>query len=421
MASPHWLFGPFRLDPANACLWRGPEAMALPPKVFAVLHYLVTHPDHLVTKDELLDAVWPETGVTDAVVRVAIGALRKALHDTAPPRFIATVPRRGYRFVAPVAVADTPQEPPSSPTSQALRTRSLSPPLVERDAVLQRLAVAWAGAPGRRQVVLVTGEAGIGKTAVVDAFGRRWRRNRRCGWPGPVHGAVRGGGSVPARAGRVRAALPWPGWGAPGDAAAAARPHLAGADALAPHARGPEQLRAELQGTTRERMLRERAEVVDTLTAETPLVLLFEDLHWSDYATLDLLALLARRRDPAQLLLIGTYRPVETIAHRHPMWHGGAGLAAARTRDRSPPGVVKRACGGNVSARALSPPALADGARAVAAPADRRASVVSGHPGPGARGAGCVHEHDGCWTAHGDIEALALEVPESLRQLLAQR
>ena len=60
-----------------------------------------------------------------------------------------------------------------------------------------------------------------------------------------------------------------------------------------------EQLRDELQGTTRERMLREFAEVVDTLTAETPLVLIFEDLHWSDYATLDLLALLARRRTPA--------------------------------------------------------------------------------------------------------------------------
>jgi class 3 adenylate cyclase len=66
-----------------------------------VLHYLVTHPDRLVTKDELLDAVWPETSVTDAVLRVAIGALRKVLGDTArTPRFIATVPRRGYRFLA---------------------------------------------------------------------------------------------------------------------------------------------------------------------------------------------------------------------------------------------------------------------------------------------------------------------------------
>ena len=116
-AAPRWTFGPFALDPANACLWRGTEAVALSPKVFDVLHYLVQHPDRLVTKDELLDAVWPETAVTDAVVRVTIGALRKALDDTAPPRFIATVPRRGYRFLASVTVADASESPnvPPSP------------------------------------------------------------------------------------------------------------------------------------------------------------------------------------------------------------------------------------------------------------------------------------------------------------------
>ena len=102
--SLQWVFGPFRLDQDHACLWCAAQAIPLPPKVFAVLHYLVTHPDRLVTKDELLDAVWPETAVSDAVVRVAIGALRKILGDTAQtPRFIATVPRRGYRFLGSVA------------------------------------------------------------------------------------------------------------------------------------------------------------------------------------------------------------------------------------------------------------------------------------------------------------------------------
>ena len=77
MPAPQWHFGRFRLDPVHACLWRGAEAIALPPKAFDVLCYLVTHPDRLVTKDELLDAVWPETAVTDAVVRVAIGVFAK--------------------------------------------------------------------------------------------------------------------------------------------------------------------------------------------------------------------------------------------------------------------------------------------------------------------------------------------------------
>jgi DNA-binding winged helix-turn-helix (wHTH) protein len=113
--------------------------MVLPPKAFDVLHYLVRHSNRLVTKDELLDAVWPATAVSDAVVRVAIGTLRKILGDTThTPRFIATVSRRGYRFLAPV-------------TQRALKEFSALPaspshPLVEREAVLQRLNGAWVQA-----------------------------------------------------------------------------------------------------------------------------------------------------------------------------------------------------------------------------------------------------------------------------------
>src|SRR6266545_7101339 len=123
MLSSQWVFDHFRFDPDHACLWRDAEAIVLPPKAFAVLHYLVTHPDRLVSKDELLDAVWPETAVTDAVLRVAIGALRKVLGDPAQtPRFIATVPRRGYRFLAPVVedtgVVSSPSGPSMSATPQ---------------------------------------------------------------------------------------------------------------------------------------------------------------------------------------------------------------------------------------------------------------------------------------------------------------
>jgi class 3 adenylate cyclase/predicted ATPase len=144
MASLQWHFGGFRLDPDNACLWRGAQAIALTPKAFDVLHYLVTHPDQLVSKDILLDAVWPETAVSDAVVRIAIGELRRALSDTAQaPRFIATVPRRGYRFVAPVAEYTEAVPGPASPVPQdapvvppgahvALSPVSLAAPEAER-------------------------------------------------------------------------------------------------------------------------------------------------------------------------------------------------------------------------------------------------------------------------------------------------
>src|SRR5438093_9084726 len=127
MPSPQWRFDRFRLDPDHACLWCEAQAITLPPKAFALLHYLVTHPDRLVTKDELLDAVWPETAVSEAVVRVAIGALRKALDDTTPsPRFIATVPRRGYRFLVPVTVVDPPEPAPAGELS---RRAVSAPPL----------------------------------------------------------------------------------------------------------------------------------------------------------------------------------------------------------------------------------------------------------------------------------------------------
>jgi class 3 adenylate cyclase/DNA-binding winged helix-turn-helix (wHTH) protein/tetratricopeptide (TPR) repeat protein/ABC-type thiamine transport system ATPase subunit len=109
MTAPQWHFEDFRLDLENACLWHGAAPLALPPKAFNVLHYLVTHPGRLVTKGELLDHIWPETAVTDAVVRVAIGVLRKAVADTRRPfRVIATVLRRGYRFLPPVTLVDAP-------------------------------------------------------------------------------------------------------------------------------------------------------------------------------------------------------------------------------------------------------------------------------------------------------------------------
>src|SRR5438128_10181528 len=121
MSSTQWLFGGFRLDPDNACLWRGAQAMTLTPKAFDVLLYLVTHADRLVTKDTLLDAVWPETAISDVVVRIAIGELRRALGDTAQAsRFIATVHRRGYRFVASVAAHTAEGPGPASPVPPAV-------------------------------------------------------------------------------------------------------------------------------------------------------------------------------------------------------------------------------------------------------------------------------------------------------------
>ena len=143
-----WTFGPFRLDPRNACLWHGAELVPLPPTAFALLHYLVTHAGQLVTKDELFAAIWSETVVSEAVLKVRMGEVRKALGETArEPRCIATVHRRGYRFVAPVtrldaapgaaAAARTPSGPPRSPTAPTLLLPT--PPLPDSPPPLPQL------------------------------------------------------------------------------------------------------------------------------------------------------------------------------------------------------------------------------------------------------------------------------------------
>ena len=100
----HIIFDPFCLDLANEYLRRGSQAIKLRPKTFAVLDYLLRRPGQLVTKEKLLDAVWPETSVGEAVLKVAIRELREALgDDPKAPRFIETAHRRGYRFIGQIA------------------------------------------------------------------------------------------------------------------------------------------------------------------------------------------------------------------------------------------------------------------------------------------------------------------------------
>ena len=96
-------FSCFQLDAANESLWRDAKQLPLAPKPFAVLRYLVENPQRLVTHDELLDALWPETYVQPQVLRTYVLELRKLLGDDPDePLFIQTVPKRGYRFVSKV-------------------------------------------------------------------------------------------------------------------------------------------------------------------------------------------------------------------------------------------------------------------------------------------------------------------------------
>lgn len=131
-SSTQLAFGPFRLEMANARLWRGDQPVPLQPKALTVLHYLAERAGRLVTKDELLDAGWPGVFVGDAALKVCIREIRRALaDDAARPTYVETVHRRGYRFIAPVTfsvaaptslVTGAPAASPTTPETHYARS-----------------------------------------------------------------------------------------------------------------------------------------------------------------------------------------------------------------------------------------------------------------------------------------------------------
>jgi TolB-like protein/DNA-binding winged helix-turn-helix (wHTH) protein/Flp pilus assembly protein TadD len=110
------LFKTFRLDRANHLLWCNEDRVPLAPKAFDVLAYLVEHAGQLVTQDEILEALWSETYVNPDVLRKYILEIRKALGDRPDnPEFIETMPKRGYRFIAPV-IDESTEESTAEPS-----------------------------------------------------------------------------------------------------------------------------------------------------------------------------------------------------------------------------------------------------------------------------------------------------------------
>jgi DNA-binding winged helix-turn-helix (wHTH) protein/predicted ATPase len=324
-------FGRFRLDFTNECLRRGARTIPLRPKAFAVLKLLLEHPGQLVNKQQVLVTVWPGTFVGDAVLKDCIRQLREALaDDVASPIYIETAHRRGYRFIgklsepAPSINSSTSADTPiseSSPKIDALAPSTATIQVLGRDTELANMR-EWLdrALAGERQAVFVTGEPGIGKTTVVQAFLEQASQipgilvaRGQClehYGSGEAYLPVLDGFSRLCRSPGGAQVLDWlrqqaPAW-------------LAQMPSAVPSSER-DKLQSPAVGATRERMLREMSEAIETLSSKSPLLLVLEDLHWSDYSTLDLISYLARRRDPARLMVIGTYRPVDVILGEHPL------------------------------------------------------------------------------------------------------
>lgn len=293
-----YAFGAFRIDLRDERLWRGDRALSLKPKAFAVLSRLVRDRGRLVTKSELLNELWAEVTVSEAVLKVCIGEIRAALGDASgEPKFIQTVHGRGYRFIAPVL---------EHPLRAALR-----PVLVGRAFELELLQQAFSQAQaGASQALLITGEPGIGKTALLDAFlrgldeeppGRCWFAHGHCA---AHHGSREPYMPLLEALGRLARGPDAESFGALAERHAPTWLAQLRGVASAPGTLSD----AQVPGGALGRVLREMGDLIEALSAERAVLLTVEDLHWSDRSTLDLLGYLSKRRGSSRLLMLGTSR-----------------------------------------------------------------------------------------------------------------
>jgi len=409
------VFPPFRLDTTNQCLWRRGEAVhdervTLTPKAYAVLCYLLEHAGRLVSQEELLEAVWPDTFIQPEVLKYQIADIRSVLGDNPKkPLFIETLPRRGYRFVGAVRESGGAESPASTSTPAGK--------LVGRARELSKLQSSLVRAlQGQVQIVFVTGEPGIGKTALVDEFQRQAAAGR------PSLSIARGqcvegyGGSEPY----------YPILEALGQLCRGAEGHRV-VEILTAHAptwlvqfpwlvnrEQRQELQQEILGATRDRMLREIREALDRFNLETPLLLVFEDLQWVDRSTADLISALARQRTGAKTMVIVTMRPVETD---HPVRKAKQELLAHQLCQEI----------------ALEPLSKSDVAQYLGGESDK--GLLEGFAAQIYRCSegnplfmiaaldhmaehGSIASEDGSWRLKVPLEEIDLEVPETLRQMI---
>lgn len=170
------VFGPFRFDVRDRTLVRDGQEIRLPPRALAILEYLLERPGRIVSKQDLIDAVWKDAFVSESSLTEAVGVLRQLLGDTATDAaYIQTVHRRGYRFVAPVtidaqsAAVLTRVDAPVMPAAQAdvqPRARRVAPLVVAALIVVaasayvyRQFSVAQAPRVTRTTITLPDGQA----------------------------------------------------------------------------------------------------------------------------------------------------------------------------------------------------------------------------------------------------------------------
>ncbi len=298
------------------------------PKVFDVLLHLLRHRERVLSKDELLDALWPGEAVSESVLPRCVAAARRAVgDDRARQAVLRTAHGRGYRFVAELSERGAAVAPHAAP--QPLAPASAEAQLFGRETLLERLRDALASAAaGRGRAVFVVGEPGIGKTRSVEELERdalrlgfRW-----------VSGRCLEDASAPAYRPWVQVLRALADDAAPetlGELLGSGEAELAG---LVPELRGrlPNVASGpELHDQAARYRLFDAVEgFLRRSAGQQPLVVFVDDLHWADADSLQLVEFLmpALRRTP--ILFVGAYRDV-AVRRSHPL----AGVLAALARE----------------------------------------------------------------------------------------
>jgi DNA-binding winged helix-turn-helix (wHTH) protein/tetratricopeptide (TPR) repeat protein len=316
-----YTFVGYELDTDAYKLTHGSQELRLQPQVFDVLRYLVEHRERVVSKDELLSALWPDAHVNEAAVTWSISHARRALGQTRGAKLpIETVHGRGYRFAAEVIALDSPPtSAPNATLSDSLRpapTTAQVPampaaalpvpalPFVGREELMAQLHAQMLEAQaGAGRLCLLIGEAGIGKT--------------RCATELAAFARARG---VTVLSGRsvegVGAPVFWP-WQQilrelvqvqpelrPSGSALLAQLSAAEVNDEQSEPRRPVSVTA----AGRVRIFDEVTRLLLQAAQAAPLLLVFDDLHWADAGTIELLSFAAPEFARARLMVLGTQR-----------------------------------------------------------------------------------------------------------------
>ena len=297
-------FGRYQLD-ATQGLRRGTQEVHLTPKSLGVLCHLAERPGRVVTKGELFAAVWSDAAVTDSALATCIQEIRRALDDDArAPRFVETVHRRGYRFAARTSTAED-----GAPPEVAILAHP-DGPLIGRESEVAAVLAAFDDARrSARRMCFITGEPGVGKSAVFrECVARIAETGAVTTWAQCVEHSGRGEPYQPLLDALMRLCRRSAGEQTIALLERHAPMWLAQLPGLLPPRHSARLMRV-VAGASRDRMLRELTYALEAMTTHEPLLLGIEDVHWSDPSTLDWLAAVAPRPEPAKLLIVATLRP----------------------------------------------------------------------------------------------------------------